>query len=55
MKSSFIFTLLIVALIFLVVADILIGSVSIPLEDFMNWLKGEENSEVFNFIVLHFI
>jgi iron complex transport system permease protein len=52
MKSSFIFTLLIVALIFLVVADILIGSVSIPLEDFMNWLKGEENSEVFNFIVL---
>jgi iron complex transport system permease protein len=52
MKSSFIFTLLTIALILLVVADVLIGSVSIPLEDFMNWLKGEENSEVFNFIVL---
>ena len=52
MKSSFIFTLLTIALIFLVVVDVLIGSVSIPLEDFMNWLKGEENSEVFNFIVL---
>ncbi|MFT5666761.1 MAG: iron complex transport system permease protein [Vicingaceae bacterium] len=52
MKGSFIFTLLTIALILLVVADVLIGSVSIPLEDFMNWLKGEENSEVFNFIVL---
>lgn len=52
MKSSFIFTLLTAALVFLVVADILIGSVSLPIEDFMNWLKGEENSEVFNFIVL---
>ena len=52
MKSSFIFTLLIIALILLAVADVLIGSVSIPLEDFMNLLKGEENSEVFNFIVL---
>jgi len=52
MKSSFIFTLLTAALVFLIVADILIGSVSLPIEDFMNWLKGEENSEVFNFIVL---
>lgn len=51
MNQKLLYSTLIVGIILLFVADVILGSVSIPFSEYVSWWNGEQTSEAFEYII----